>query len=512
MILQLEYTRYDETTSGKEKIVDLTDGLANHTHSVNIDDIPGLSAQLAGMTGGLVYKGTWDPSTGMLPLGGAGWYYVVNGSGNVGGTEYNTKDMILWNGTSFDKIDNTDSVVSVNGQTGVVTLTIPSGDYNDLTNKPDLSGLHSHNNNIDLYPDPTGATTGYVLKKTGAGLAFQPDDTFSGDYNELSNKPDIIGLENDVDGIAADIVNINANKLDASRFTGTEIQAKLGNANLHALSTTEYSHISAIPDKISGSGTVSQIPVFTGTKEISGFFQPVGTISEGRTETDIIPLEGAIIEYVNNRIASNATGENDRKYRKANVMAIADYEAAPPTTNEGDRYILAKDNGTFSTGSLHAGWGSGTVSPGDVVYYEDGWKKESETSPVEGWTIFVDALDKFAVFCVGTSTQWSIGSVGQPVDVASEDTSRNKLVSDKMMHDLNDHMVSTHADKISAIVNQAYIEANLTGPVSSHSHAASGVSLQSETLIGLEIGETRAITIGLPILAIVESVFLLEEV
>ena len=294
-------------------------------------------------------------------------------------------------------------------------------------------------------------------------------DTFSGDYNELSNKPDIIGLENDVDGIAADIVNINTNKLDASRFTGTEIKAKLGTENLHVLTTTEYSHISAIPDKISGSGTTDQIPVFTGTKEISGLFKSVDTISEGRTETDIIPLEGAIIEYVNNRIASNATGENNSKYRKANVMAIADYEIAPPSTNEGDRYILAKENGTFSTGSLHSAWGA--VSPGDLVYYEDAtWKKESETSPVEGWTVFVESIDKLAVFCVGSSTQWAIGSIGQPVDISSQNTDKSKLVSDKMMYDLYAHKDSDHADLIAAKVTKTYIESVLTGPITSHSH------------------------------------------
>jgi hypothetical protein len=499
MILQLEYTRYDETTSGKEKIVDLTDGLANHTHSVNIEDIPGLSAQLAGMTGGLLYKGTWDPSTGLLPLEGDGWYYVVNGSGTVDGTEYNTKDMILWNGSSWDKIDNTDSVVSVNGQTGVVTLTIPSGDYNDLTNQPDLSGLHSHSNNIDLYPDPTGATTGYVLKKTGVGLAFQPStDNFTGSYNDLTNKPDLTALHNhsnnidqypDPTGVQEGQILIGKSggggleyqsggytkgqvdtalsyKLDASQYNGTIIQTKLGTANLHVLTPDEYASIGSIPNMVAGSGTNGLIPKFVAGQKIGNGFSPVEVINDTVPGNTVIPLEVAVVDFVNNRIASNATGT----YRKANVLAIADYESAPPTTNEGDRYILAKDDGSF-TGSVDAGWGS--VSPGDLVYYDSSWKQESGTSPAEGWTVFIEEIDKYAVFCVGTPTKWAIGSIGRPVVDGSQDTDRSKLVSDKIIDDLTTHMNSTHADKIDALVDKAYIESRLTGPITTHSHPAS---------------------------------------
>ena len=172
--------------------------------------------------------------------------------------------MILWNGSSWDKIDNTDSVASVNGQTGVVTLTIPSGNYNDLTNKPDLSLLHSHSNNINSYPDPTGATTGYVLKMTNSGLAFQPSaDNFSGSYTDLTNKPDLTGLHahtNNIDQYPAptgaqegqiligksggggleyqagyskgQVDTALSNKLDTSSYKGSTIQTKLNDSEL----------------------------------------------------------------------------------------------------------------------------------------------------------------------------------------------------------------------------------------------------------------------------------------
>ena len=445
MLLQLEYTRFDENTSGKRKLVDLADGLVNHGH--NIEDVTGLSAQLAGVTGGLVYKGTWDPSTGEMPPGGPGWYYVVNGSGTVGGTEYNTKDMLLWNGTSFDKIDNTDSVTSVNGQVGDVVLTIPT-DVSQLNGMPNLEPILSH---VAQYPVPTGAQTGYVLKKTDSGLAFQP--TFSGSYDELTNKPNVGlypdptvaqegqiligtsgggGLEYQAGYSKGQVDLALSNKLDTSSYTGSTIQTKLNDANYHVLTDAEYTGISGISDMITGSGASGQIPKFVGDQQVGNGFNPVEVINDTYPGNTVVPLEVAVVNFVNSRVASNATGT----YRKANVLAIADYESAPPTSNEADRYLLAKDDGTFS-GSVNGAWGTGVV-PGDVVYHDGTtWAKESGSSPLEGWTVFINDINKYAVYCVGTPTQWCIGSIGRPVDDFSEDTDKSKLVSDKIIFDLN---------------------------------------------------------------------------
>ena len=57
-----------------------------------------------------------------------------------------------------------------------------SGDYTDLQNKPDLSTLHEHTNKstLDAVPDHTGAQTGDVLKKQSDGsLAFEAEQTIT---------------------------------------------------------------------------------------------------------------------------------------------------------------------------------------------------------------------------------------------------------------------------------------------------------------------------------------------
>lgn len=79
--------------------------------------------------GALVYKGTWNAATNTPTLasgvGNKGDYYVVSvaGTTNLDGiTDWQVNDIALFNGTAWQKIDNTDSVLSVNGKTGVVVL------------------------------------------------------------------------------------------------------------------------------------------------------------------------------------------------------------------------------------------------------------------------------------------------------------------------------------------------------------------------------------------------------
>lgn len=82
--------------------------------------------------GALVYKGTWNAATNSPTLtssvGDKGDYYVVSQAGttNLNGiTDWQVNDIAVFNGAVWQKIDNTDAVLSVNGQTGAVVLTAP---------------------------------------------------------------------------------------------------------------------------------------------------------------------------------------------------------------------------------------------------------------------------------------------------------------------------------------------------------------------------------------------------
>jgi len=83
-----------------------------------------------GTIGGVTYEGTWNAATNTPTLtsstGTKGDYYVVNvaGSTNLDGiTDWQIGDWAIFNGSVWEKVDNTDLVTSVNGQTGAVVLT-----------------------------------------------------------------------------------------------------------------------------------------------------------------------------------------------------------------------------------------------------------------------------------------------------------------------------------------------------------------------------------------------------
>jgi len=84
----------------------------------------------AAVLGALNYQGTWDASTNTPALtssvGTKGYYYVVSvaGSTNLNGiTDWLVGDWAVFNGSVWQKVDNTDSVTSVNTLTGAVVLT-----------------------------------------------------------------------------------------------------------------------------------------------------------------------------------------------------------------------------------------------------------------------------------------------------------------------------------------------------------------------------------------------------
>lgn len=81
------------------------------------------------ITGTLSYQGTWNASTNTPTLtssvGTNGYYYVVNvaGSTNLNGiTDWQVGDWAIFNGSVWQKLDQTDVVTSVNGETGAVVL------------------------------------------------------------------------------------------------------------------------------------------------------------------------------------------------------------------------------------------------------------------------------------------------------------------------------------------------------------------------------------------------------
>ncbi len=85
--------------------------------------------QINAVVGSVNFQGVWNASTNSPALasgvGTKGYYYIVTvaGSTNLNGiTDWKLGDWAIYDGTAWQKVDNTDAVVSVNGYMGIVTL------------------------------------------------------------------------------------------------------------------------------------------------------------------------------------------------------------------------------------------------------------------------------------------------------------------------------------------------------------------------------------------------------
>lgn len=101
------------------------EGIANGLATLGSDGKLDTSQIPTALLGQLDYQGTWDASAGTAPSAapakGQYWMVSVAGSTDVGGfTDWQVGDWAVY-GTSWQKVDNTDAVVSVAGLTGPIS-------------------------------------------------------------------------------------------------------------------------------------------------------------------------------------------------------------------------------------------------------------------------------------------------------------------------------------------------------------------------------------------------------
>ena len=158
----------------------LNAGVANGVATLDAGGTVPLSQIPASIQGGVSYQGAWNASTNTPTLtssvGSKGYYYVVSvsGSTNLNGiTDWLVGDWAIFNGFVWQKIDNTDSVASVNGYTGAVVLT-----------------------NTDVGAPPTSLTISAGTGLTGGGnlttnrtLSIANTAVSSGSYGSASAVP-----------------------------------------------------------------------------------------------------------------------------------------------------------------------------------------------------------------------------------------------------------------------------------------------------------------------------------
>ena len=203
----------------------------------------GTSTSWASVAGGLSYQGTWNATTNTPTLasstGTNGYYYIVAtaGSTNLNGiTDWQVGDWLLFNGSIWQKIDQSEVLQSITSTDGSVTVTT-TGSTADLS----VAVAASTTNVICLVRNTTGATLtkGTVVYISGA--TGQNPTVTKAQANNDTNSAQTLGL------MTADLAN-NSNgyvtiiglitNIDTSAYTDGE-QLYLSPTTAGALTATK---------------------------------------------------------------------------------------------------------------------------------------------------------------------------------------------------------------------------------------------------------------------------------
>ena len=110
-------------TAVETKISSSEKGAANGVAPLNSSSKIDSSYLPSAIVGALKYKGVLDASAGSYPSSPEqGDYYVISVAGTISGNYYHMGDWAVYNGSSWDDIDNAQTITSVNSQTGAVVL------------------------------------------------------------------------------------------------------------------------------------------------------------------------------------------------------------------------------------------------------------------------------------------------------------------------------------------------------------------------------------------------------
>ena len=198
--------------------------------------------------GAVVYQGTWDASTNTPTLtssvGTKGNYYVVSVAGNTnlnGITDWVAGDWAIFNGSVWEKVDNTEAVISVNGQTGVVVLdaanvgAVANTTFVNATGLLTGGGQLTGNVAIDLTSVPIANVTGGVANTVEiiAGVGLGGGGNLAANVTiDLANTTVVAGTYGD----AANVAQVTVD--DQGRLTAAaNVAISISTANVTGLGT-----------------------------------------------------------------------------------------------------------------------------------------------------------------------------------------------------------------------------------------------------------------------------------
>jgi len=237
------------------------------------------------------YLGTWNANTNDPNLldgtGSAGDVYKISVSGSKdlgsGSIDFDIGDWIIYNGSIWEKNDNTDAVTSVNSQTGIVSL--DSDDISEGSTNLYLSG-NEFQKNVDTMDNITNGST--YVKTT--------NDYTNTEKTKLSN----IEENATADLTSSEIKSLYESESNTNAYTDAD-KTKVDNTS--GINTGDQDTSTIIHEKI-GTPTYKTLKDWFDAVQSAGVISG-GTITDNGDGTVAVSAGTGIIKSTNSDVGEN---------------------------------------------------------------------------------------------------------------------------------------------------------------------------------------------------------------